>query len=77
MGQTSELFKAHVDELTRRVEEHDDVFAQKSLACLALLAEGWRYGDPDPTDPPPDGGCDVDDDEDVIDLSAYRLKLAA
>jgi hypothetical protein len=67
----SELFKGHVDELLRRANSGDE-FAGKSLACLSLLTDGWRYGDPDPTDPPPDGGG-----EPVIDLSAYRKRLAA
>ena len=67
---TSEAFKAHVDELERRAEGGDS-FAAKSLAALALLAEGWRYGDPDPTDPPPDDGGEP------INLAAYRLRLAA
>ena len=66
---TSELFKAHIDEL-ERMAEADDWFAAKSLACMALLIDGWRYGDPDPVDPPDGGG-------EIIDLSAYRRRLAA
>lgn len=67
---TSELFKAHVMELQAKAEAGDE-FANKSLACLSLLAEGWRYGDPDPTDPDDPGGGEL------IDLTAYRLKRAA
>lgn len=53
---TSELFKEHIDELLRLAEENEDLMARKSLACMSLLAEGWRFGDPDPVDPGPDGG---------------------
>jgi hypothetical protein len=44
-----------------------------------LVCEGWRYGDPDPEDNPdgPDGGEDVPEGEGVIDLSKYRMGLAA
>ena len=58
---TSELFKEHVDTLLA-LAESDDLMARKSLACLSLLAEGWRYGDPDPVDPP-DGGGGSDGEE--------------
>lgn len=53
----SEHYKAHV-ELLERLAEAGDEMATRSLACLALLAEGWRYGDPDPSEggPDDDGG---------------------
>lgn len=63
---TSELFKEHIDALLA-LAEGEDLMARKSLACMSLLAEGWRYGDPDPVDPDPDGGEDVD--ENVIYLA--------
>lgn len=73
----SELYKEHIDELKRRAEAGDE-FSIKSLCCLTLLCEGWRYGDPDPEDPDdgPGGGSEVDE-ENFIDLSAYRMRLAA
>ena len=69
----SELYYEHVKELERRADVGDE-FAIKSLACLVLICEGWRYGDPDPVDGPDDdpGGGEV-----IIDLSAYRMRLAA
>lgn len=73
----SELYYEHAKELERRAEAGDE-FATKSLACLALICEGWRYGDPDPEDPDdgPGGGSEVDE-ENCVDLSAYRMRLAA
>lgn len=57
---TSRAFREHVDTLLSRALEGDDD-ANRSLACIALLAAGWRYGDPDPVDPDgPDGGETVD-----------------
>ena len=70
MGETSKAYKALVDELLEKAEQ-DDLFAIRCLGAMSLLAEGWRYGDPDPTDPPSDGGGEP------INLAAYRLKLAA
>lgn len=55
-------FVAHVKDLEERAIS-GDLHAVKSLACMALLVEGWR-----PTDP--GGGGEV------IDLMPY-LKLAA
>ena len=54
---TSEAYRAHV-ELLQDLAEQGDETAAKSLACLALLSEGWRYGDPDPLAPDdgPGGG---------------------
>lgn len=51
---TSELYREHVEQLLLLSDAGDEM-AAKSLACLALVCEGWRYGDPDPTDPGPDG----------------------
>jgi hypothetical protein len=70
MSETSRLYREHVERLMALCESGDEN-AARSLACLALVCEGWRYGDPDPTDPPDGGGCEV------IDLTAYRDKLAA
>ena len=68
---TSEAYKALVDELMGKWEA-GDLLAARCLAALSLVCEGWRYGDPDPTDAPPsDGG------EPIINLAAYRLRLAA
>ncbi len=69
--ETSKAFKAHIDELRARAEG-GDVVSIKSLSAIALLAEGWRYGDPDPSDDPPNCGG-----ESIVNLSAYRLRLAA
>lgn len=78
MKTTSQLFKEHVDALLA-LAERDDLMARKSLACLSLLAEGWRYGDPDPVDPPDGGGEDEDADDNVIQFGHYDayLKRAA
>ena len=70
MGSTSTAYKALVDELVAKAEAGDRL-ASRCLAALSLMGEGWRYGDPDPTDPPPTGGGEL------ISLSAYRLRLAA
>lgn len=54
---TSDAFREIVEELERR-SEFGDSFATQCLACMDLLATGWRYGDPDPEDDgdDPDGG---------------------
>ena len=70
MGGTSKAYKALVDELVEKAEA-GDMLAVRCLSALSLVCEGWRYGDPDPTDPPPsDGG-------EPINLAAYRLRLVA
>jgi hypothetical protein len=61
-AKTEAAFVAHVKDLEQRAIDGDH-HAVKSLACMALLVEGWR-----PTDP--GGGGEV------IDLLPY-LKLAA
>lgn len=68
---TSEAYKVLVDELVAKAEA-GDALAVRCLSALSLVCEGWRYGDPDPTDDPPpsDGG-------EPINLAAYRLRLAA
>ena len=50
------------DEQLRALAEAGDVMATRSLCCLELLCQGWRYGDPDPSDdePPPSGGTIVE-----------------
>lgn len=55
---TSEQFRDHIEALERLAMARDEL-ATRSLACMALLANGWRYGDPDPTDPSPDGGGEI------------------
>lgn len=45
-----------------------DMDAVRSLACMALLAEGFTYN-------PPDGGEPIEDA--VIDFAEYRARLAA
>lgn len=60
--ETRTAFVAHVKDL-ERLSIAGDMHASKSLACMALLVEGWRPTDPD------DGG-------EVIDLMPY-LRLAA
>lgn len=59
-AETRRHFNAHVRELERRAIDGDHD-AAKSLACMALLVDGWR--------PDGDGG-------EVIDLLPY-LRLAA
>jgi len=49
----SEVFKAHVDYLEALAEAGDEM-ATRTLGCMALLAQGWHYGDPDPVEPPDD-----------------------
>ncbi len=43
---TSEQFKAHVLILEAKALSGDE-FATRSLCAMAMLAEGWRYGDPE------------------------------
>jgi hypothetical protein len=69
----SELYYEHVKELERRALDGDE-FATKSLSCMWLILSGWRYGDPDPEDGPDD---DPGGGEEIIDLSAYRMRIAA
>lgn len=71
MGETSKAYKALVDELMAK-SEAGDLFAVRCLGALSLVCEGWRYGDADPSDDPP-----PDDGGEPINLSAYRLRLAA
>lgn len=68
----SEHYKAHIDLLEAMAEAGDEV-AVKSLACLALLAEGWRYGDPDPDD----GGGPDDDGGLPLPTNVIPFRLAA
>lgn len=71
MLSTSDLFKQHIDALMA-LAENEDLMARKSLACLSLLAEGWRYGDPDPVDPPDGGGGgDGEEYDNVISFGDY------
>lgn len=65
----TEAYTRHVRDLAF-LAECGDVIAAKSLAALALLNDGWRPGDPDPTDTPPGGG-------ELIDLNEWRVKRAA
>lgn len=59
LSETSVLFKEHID-LLRSLQDAGDEIAAKSLACMVLLLDGWRFGDPDPIDPPDgDGGIPV------------------
>jgi hypothetical protein len=72
MKTISELYREHVEEL-QRLASCGDEFATKSLACLALVCEGWRYGDPDPED----DGPDDDGGETVVHLDDWRMRIAA
>lgn len=58
MTATSEQFREHIEQLERLAISGDEL-AIRSLSCMALLVNGWRYGDPDPTDPAPDGGGEI------------------
>ena len=60
--ETNAAFVTHVKDLERLAIGGDE-HAVRSLACMALLVEGWRPSDPD-------GGGEV------IDLTPY-LKMAA
>lgn len=51
----SEHYKAHVDALTALAEAGDEM-AIRSLCCMSMLAQGWRYGDPEGGDGPDDDG---------------------
>lgn len=66
-AQVYEAFCKHVKKLERRGLKGDKD-AIRSLACMALLAEGWRPGIP------PDDGENIPD---VIDFLEYRNRLAA
>ncbi len=70
---TSQSFFEHVkklEALAGRDSNAEAVLdARRSLACMSLLAAGWRYGDPDP----PDGGPDDDDGEPVPVDARYEL----
>ena len=70
MGEVSQAYKALVDELLTKAAA-GDMFAFRCLGAMALVCDGWRYGDPDPTETPPSGGGEP------VDLAAYRLRLAA
>lgn len=61
-AETNAAFVAHVKDLEARAID-GELHAVKSLACMALLVDGWRPSDPD-------GGGEV------IDLMPY-LKLVA
>lgn len=72
-GTISKLYREHVERLLASCEAGDE-YDCKSLACLALVCEGWRYGDPDPVDPDdPDGGETVDLGD--IDLEETNIVL--
>ena len=63
-SRTRAAFVAHVKKIEAQAIAGDED-ATRSLACMALLAEGWR-----PSGSNDDGGCEI------IDLAPY-LKLAA
>lgn len=67
----SEHYREHVALLERLSEDGDEI-AAKSLACLALLATGWRYGDPDPDDSGPD-----DDGGEPLPSNVIPFRMAA
>lgn len=46
-------YKTLTDALVRRMLDGEDE-AARIVAAMALLIEGWRPGDPDPSDLPPD-----------------------
>ena len=69
---TSRNYKVLVDELIEKMNA-GDFFAQRVVGAMALLASGWRYGDPDPVEPDDgDDGelvsvpCEIDDCEVVV-----------
>ncbi len=72
----SEILRSHVAYLESLAAAGDEM-ATRTLGCMALLAQGWNYGDPDPVDgdPDDDGGLPVPGDN-VIHL-VIHLPLAA
>jgi hypothetical protein len=67
-AQVYAAFMKHVKKL-EAMAVNGDKDAVRSLACMALLAEGWRPGGPDG-----DGGKDADcDNFNVIDFTKYKL----
>lgn len=60
----SDLYLEHVLWLQDQADR-GDVNACKTLACLGLLASGWRWGDPDP---------DEGEFGEIIDLQAERQR---
>jgi hypothetical protein len=60
-------FSDHVAELERRALAGDE-FATRSLCAMVLLKEGWRPGDPDPSDGDGPGGGESIENHNVIDL---------
>ena len=67
-GETRAAFRAHIERLVEQGSQGNED-AIRSLACMALIIEGWR---PEPPEP----GETIDNSA-VIDLTAYRFKLAA
>ena len=63
-------FMAHVRHLEAMATNGDET-AARSLAAIALLCEGWAPGSDDPSGPDDDGG------HEVVDLAAWRDRLAA
>lgn len=55
MSTLAQVFVEHISELERRAIG-GDAFATRSLCAIVLMKEGWRPGDPDPSDDDPDGG---------------------
>lgn len=59
----TQAFQDFIQDAVRRAES-GDLFAVQTLSAIVLLQQGWQ------PDPPGDG-------ETIIDLAAYRLRLAA
>ncbi len=70
MSELDQIFFDHVEVLTGMSERGDEV-ATRSLAAMALLANGWRPGDPDPDRGPDDDGGEPN----VIPLGTHPLTL--
>lgn len=63
----SEILRRHVAYLESLAVAGDEM-ATRTLGCLALLAQGWRYGDPDPVEGGPDGDGGLPLPENVVPL---------
>lgn len=65
--EVSEIMRRHVAYLEELAASGDEM-AMRTLGCMALLAQGWNYGDPDPVDGGPDGDGGLPIPDNIIPL---------